>query len=156
MKKYIIILFSMLLLASSITNAQIIKRSKQKTEQATRTKQNNQPKQEPIHNKLDKSKQTKKKKESGQPPKEQKTKQGSNKPSMVFINTSCNTDGELYIDGEYFGRPSGRYQVSTGSHNVRVVASGYYELRKEIHVSPSRLTFDFQLTRDYSNRNRNL
>lgn len=155
MKKYIIILFSMLLLAGSVTNAQTIKRSKQKTEQAAKPKPNSDSKKRSKTS----SKSTKidnKMSNSSTPPRVKVTQKSERPPqthsfdeqTAYDVTFSCNVpDAEMYIDGNEYGHPKGIRTLKTGSHQVKLIAEGYEDYTTTIRVNAGNTSFDFVMTR---------
>lgn len=48
----------------------------------------------------------------------------------------CNvSNANLYVDGKYLGDVSSRYDISNGTHEVRLTSDGYYDLNTTIIVS---------------------
>ena len=133
MKKYIIILFSMLLLAGNSVDAQInpIKRpQKAKSEKTQKQdkKKNKSQKQTPQTK-------TQKQKNSSRSQNEREN------DGSVYISISCSAnDASLYIDGLYYGNISGLHEVSQGSHYVSIIANGFETYQDVIDVTPSKTT----------------
>lgn len=173
MKKSIIILFSMLLLAGSMTNAQTIKRSKQKTEQ---TQNNNNPKKtnktpsksSKVDNQKPNNSSSSKKSKSQKantPPSDRGAKPSrsnsgasssqssvpttrSTEPKTYKVTFSCNVpDADMYIDGKDYGHPKGTQSLNTGSYQVKLVAEGYDDYTTNIQVNAGSTSFDFRMTR---------
>ena len=139
MKKYIIILFSILLLAGSLTNAQTIKRSKQKTK-------TEQPK---THNSSTstRDKKTQKAKPSSSRPLQSATR--STEPTAYDVTFTCNvSNADMYIDDNDYGKPNGTRTLKTGSHQVKLVAEGYDDLTMTIQVNAESTSFDFKMTKE--------
>lgn len=166
----------MLLLAGSLTNAQTIKRSKQRTEQAIKPKQNNDSRKS-SKTTLKSTKSDNKKSNSSTSSKgkatqkrgginlddKPSTKSSSSSASLSSqsmtpntrpaeptydVTFSCNVkDANLYVDGRYWGYPRGTHPLKVGSYQVKIIANGYEEYTTTINVEPRKNAFDFKLTR---------
>ena len=171
MKKYIIILLSMLLLAGSLTNAQTIKRSKQNTEQTqksnnpTKSRTNTTKSSKAENPKSNNSSSTKKhqSQKANITPSDRSSSSSSSgssssrstsrggisvEPSTYDVTFSCNVPGaDMYIDGKDYGHPKGTRSLKKGNYEVKLVADGYEEYTGTIQVSAGNTSFNFKMTR---------
>ena len=157
MKKYIIIFFSLLLLAGSLTNAQTIKRSKQKTEKPkTEKPKTEKPKSKPQtqeSNNLPKKKKSQKietpsRSQSSSTSHSSVSASRSPEPTAYDVTFSCNIpDADMFIDGNEYGHPKGTRTLKTGSHQVRLIAEGYEDYTTTIRVNADNTSFNFTMTR---------
>ncbi len=137
MKKYIIILISMLLFAGSMANAQTIKHSKQKTK----------TEQLKTHNKSSRDKKSQKAESSSS-----QSSQATNRHAETTaydVTFTCNVNNaDMYIDGNDYGKPNGTRTLKTGSHQVKLVAEGFEEYTTSIHVKAGSTSFYFKMTKE--------
>ena len=174
MKKYTTILYAILFLAGSLTNAQTIKRNqKPKTEQSQND--NNPKKTNKTPSKSSKadnqrsnssasSKKNKNKKadtpQSDRGSKPSRPNPGSSssqtsvpttrstEPKTYKVTFYCNVpDADMYIDGKEYGHPKGTHSLNTGSYQVKLVAEGYDDYTTNIEVNAGSTSFDFRMTR---------
>lgn len=136
MKKYIIILLSMLLLAGSLTNAQTIKRSKQQPKTEKTQKQR--------HSNNNSKKQNTNPQKNNSSIRSDKVKQRANTTIEISISSNA-SDASVYIDDIYYGSIGGLYEVSPGSHKIMIVANGYETHESTIYVSSSHTSFNCHL-----------
>lgn len=159
----------MLLIVGSMTNAQTIKRSKQKTEQTPKnndSKKTNKIPSKPSNadNPKSKSPSSSKKSKSQKantPPsdwgsKPSRSNSGASsslssvptEPKTYKVTFSCNVPyADMYIDGKDYGHPKGTHSLHTGSYQVKLVAEGYDDYTTNIQVNAGSTSFDFRMTR---------
>ena len=132
--KYTITLLVVFMLVPMITNAQTIKRSKQKTEHTQKppssTPKSSSPK--PEKSKTKNGNFSSKKNVSTSAPKHKPTKQEKEKSQNVVSYTNvtftCNVqNAQLFVDGHNLGRANGKYQLTASNHLIRVKSDGYQE-----------------------------
>jgi cytoskeletal protein RodZ len=163
----------MLLLIGGLTNAQTIKRSKQKTEQTTKnndSKNTNKIPSKPSNADSSKSKSPSSSKKSKSrkadtSPSDRESKpsrsnsgslssqssiptNSSTEPNTYKVTISCNVpDADLYIDDKDYGHPKGTHSLNAGSHQVKLVSEGYDDYTTNIQVNAGSTSFDFRMTR---------
>lgn len=166
MKKYIIILLSILLLVGIIANAQNpIRRNqkpkteKVKTEKTKTEKTKSKPQMQDGNNSTKKKKPQKTETSS----KSHSSSSQSNStassqsaqtdtypavPASIKVTFSCNVpDADMYIDDKEYGHPKGTHSLHTGSYQVKLVAEGYDDYTTNIQVNAGSTSFDFRMTR---------
>ncbi len=162
MKKYIIILFSMLLLIGGLTNAQTIKRSKQKTEQTQKSNTTKNNKKTSKSTKVDKQKSnsstsakgkaTQKREKPSDDMSTYSSRSNSSSissqstesttrptaPTTYPITITCNVNNaSLFVDGKLVGSANGSYNLTPGMHSVAIKCSGYNDRSAIINVTSS-------------------
>ena len=164
----------MLLLIGGLTNAQTIKRSKQKTEQTqksnttksnkTTSKSTKAEKQKSNSSTSAKGKATQKR-EKEKPSDDlsissSRSNSGSTSsqstestarptaPTTYDVKFSCNVpNADMYVNGEYYGHPNRTRTLEKGRYQVKLIAADYEDYINTIYVTESNNSFNFIMSR---------
>ena len=166
MKKYIIILLSILLLVGIIAKAQNpIRRNqkpkteKVKTEKTKTEKTKSKPQMQDGNNSTKKKKPQKTETSSRSHSSSSRSNSTASSqsaqtdtypamPTSYKVTFYCNVpDADMYIDGKDYGHPKGTHSLHTGSYQVKLVAEGYDDYTTNIQVNAGSTKFDFRMTK---------
>lgn len=150
--KYAIAFLVVIVVVPITTNAQTIKRSKQKTDKPKIEK----PKTEKSKTQGGNNSSKKKSQKIENPSRSQSSSSSNSsvpatrspEPTVFDVTFSCNvTDADMYIDGNDYGKPNGTRTLKTGFHQVKLIAEGYDDYTDTIYVAAGRTSFNFKMTR---------
>ena len=150
MKKNIIILFSVLTLAGSLTNSQTIKRNQKPKTELTKTQSGNNSSKKKKPQKTESSSRPQSSSRSGSLPSSSQSSSTIRpaEPRAHNVKFTCNVpDADMYIDGKDYGHPKGTHSLHTGSYQVKLVAEGYDDYTTNIQVNAGSTKFDFRMTK---------
>lgn len=69
-------------------------------------------------------------------------------PATIYVSSNV-SNGMVYVDGKYIGHTNSRLETLSGTHQVKVVKSGYYDKTVTKSLSSGRNSETINLERDY-------
>jgi len=75
------------------------------------------------------------------------TKRASAIPIPTIIVNSTPTGADIYLDNNYFGKTNSSYEITAGTHTLKLTLPGYYDYTETFSISQGEAkTFNITLT----------